>query len=164
MNRAITTMIISHLPHYQSEVHILQASILINAISLNRKIGGTRIPMIQLLCNCPSVGNLAHFHTTCENKVDEQSHRERYVDSWTSSSRANILINNIFWTICEDNWTKPLVNECRYTMRTLCDKRTLDALVQSAQNKWTKLRWYWCTSHIIVDQHCQHLIFVSKWR
>ncbi len=145
-------------------MHILQASILINATSLNRRIGRARISMIQLLCNCQSVGNFAHFHTTWENKIDEQLHWNRYTDPWTSSPRASTLIDNIFWTICEDNWTKPLGNECWYTMRSLRDKRSLDALVQRAQKKWTKLQWCWFTSHTIVDQHYQHLIFVSKWR
>jgi hypothetical protein len=164
MNRAITTIIISHLPRYQSKVHIPQSSVFIDTISLNRRIGRMRIPMIQLSCSYQSVGNVAHFHTTCKNKINEQLHIKRCADPWTSSSRASTSIDNIFWTIYEDNWTKPLENECRYTMRSLCDKRTLDALVQSAQNKWTKLQWYWFISHTIVDQHYQHVIFVLKWR
>jgi hypothetical protein len=164
MIRAIGPIIFSHSSRHLSKVHILQASFLIDPISLNRRIGRRRIPIIQLPCNCQSVGNVAHFHTTWQNMIDEQHHWDRYVDPWILSSSTIVLIYNIFWTMREDNWTKPLGTECWYTMRSLCDKRILDALVQSAQNKWTKLEWCWFTSHTIVDKLYQHLIFVSKWR
>jgi hypothetical protein len=80
MNGGIAPIISSHSPRYHLKMHILQASVLIDPISLNKTIGSKMISMIQLSCNSQSVRNVASFHTTFENKIDEQSHWQRYVD------------------------------------------------------------------------------------
>ena len=81
MNRVFSQIMINRVSRYLSEVHILQACVLIDTISLNRKIGRTMISIIQLLCNCQLLENVVRFYTICENKINGQSRRKRYIDS-----------------------------------------------------------------------------------
>ena len=82
MDRVLTKINASHLLRYHSKLHVLQNSILINVMFLNRNIGRKRISMVQPLCNSHSVDNFVHFQPICKkDRVDEQLHKDRYVSS-----------------------------------------------------------------------------------